>query len=109
MESDSSTGEGRDRAFGADTIEAVIRERVHATIEAIVEEQPAAALGATRSVRVGHGRLRELCGNGVPDGQASPLAASNFLDSVCASSLASPPGQGQNPSRRAPHGRVRRC
>jgi transposase-like protein len=76
--SDSSTGEGRDRAFGADTIETVIRERLRATIEAIVEEELEAALGATRSTRGGHGRLRELCGNGVPDGQASPLAASNF-------------------------------
>jgi hypothetical protein len=81
----------RDRARGADTIETLIRERVRATIEAIVEEKLAATLEATRSARVGHGRLRELRGNGVADGQASPLAASNFLDSVCASWLASHP------------------
>lgn len=44
------------RAFGLDTIEQVMRERVRATIEAIVEEEWEAALGARRSVRVGDQR-----------------------------------------------------
>jgi hypothetical protein len=43
-------------AFGPDTIEQVMRERVRATIEAIVEEELDAALGARRSVQVGEQR-----------------------------------------------------
>lgn len=42
--------------FGVDTIEQVMRERVRATIEAIVEEELEAALGASRSARVGEQR-----------------------------------------------------
>lgn len=42
--------------LGPDTIEQVMRERVRATIEAIVEEELEAALGAARSVRVGEVR-----------------------------------------------------
>jgi putative transposase len=41
---------------GLDTIEQVMRERVRATIEAIVEEELAAALGAPRGARVGDQR-----------------------------------------------------
>src|SRR5207244_12262349 len=44
-------GEGRE--VGADTIECVMRERVRDTIERIVEEELEAALGASRSARVG--------------------------------------------------------
>jgi transposase-like protein len=44
------------RGFGLDTIEQVMRERVRATIEAIVEEELEAALGARRSARVGEQR-----------------------------------------------------
>jgi hypothetical protein len=53
--SDSSTGEGRDRAYGAGTIETVIRERVRATIEAIVEEKLS---GRARSDAVSTSRPR---------------------------------------------------
>ena len=42
--------------FSGDTIEQVMRERVRATIEAIVEEELEAALGASRSARVGEQR-----------------------------------------------------
>jgi len=42
--------------FGVDTIEQIMRERVRATIEAIVEEELEAALGASRSARVGEQR-----------------------------------------------------
>lgn len=53
MEADSSKTAGEERAqFGADTIEAVIRERVRAIIEAVVEEELEAALGAKCSERV---------------------------------------------------------
>jgi len=41
---------------GLDTIEQVMRERVRATIEAIVEEELEAAVGAKRSARVGEQR-----------------------------------------------------
>jgi transposase-like protein len=40
-------------AFGSDSIEAMMRDRVRATIEAIVEEELEAALGARKSARVG--------------------------------------------------------
>ena len=47
-------------AFGPDTIEVTMRARVRATIEAIVQEELDAALGAEKSARVGetrrHGR-----------------------------------------------------
>ena len=43
-------------AFGSDTIEAMMRDRVRATIEAIVEEELEAALGARKSARVGDER-----------------------------------------------------
>ena len=43
-------------AFGPDTIEQVMRERVRATIEAIVEEELNVALGAARWARVGEQR-----------------------------------------------------
>lgn len=42
--------------FGPDTIEQVMRERVRATSEAIVEEELVAALGAGRGARVGEQR-----------------------------------------------------
>jgi transposase-like protein len=42
--------------FGADTIERVMRERVRSAIEAIVEEELEAALGAASSARVGEER-----------------------------------------------------
>lgn len=42
--------------FGPDTIEQVMRERVRATIEAIVEEELEAALGAGRWARMGEAR-----------------------------------------------------
>lgn len=45
-----------DGRFDSDTIEAVIRERVRGTIEAIVEEELEAALGAPPSARVGEAR-----------------------------------------------------
>lgn len=58
MQRDSKTGMGGEEvsAFGPDTIEQVMRERVRATIEAIVEEELDAALGARRSARVGEQR-----------------------------------------------------
>ena len=40
-------------AFGPDTIEARMRARIRETIEAIVEEELEAAVGAARSMRVG--------------------------------------------------------
>jgi transposase-like protein len=43
-------------AFGLDTIEATMRTRVRATIEAIVQEELDAALGAEKSARVGETR-----------------------------------------------------
>ena len=43
-------------AFGPDTIEARMRARIRETIEAIVEEELEAAVGAAKSVRVGEGR-----------------------------------------------------
>ena len=46
-------GEGEEQAFGPDTIERVIRDRVRATIETIVREELDAALGAARSARIG--------------------------------------------------------
>jgi putative transposase len=49
-------GEEEVQAFGLDTIEQVMRERVRATIEAIGEEELEAALGASRSARVGEQR-----------------------------------------------------
>jgi putative transposase len=48
MESDS-----RDLGAGKTTLEELMRERIRATIEAIVDEELEAALGATRSQRVG--------------------------------------------------------
>lgn len=42
--------------FGPDTIEGTMRARVRATIEAIVQEELAAALGASKSARVGDTR-----------------------------------------------------
>ena len=48
MESDSRVG-----AVGKATLEDLMRERIRAMIEAIVEEELAAALGASRSARVG--------------------------------------------------------
>ena len=58
MGTDSKPGVLREEAaeFGPDTIEQVIRERVRATIEAIVDEELEAALGAGRSARVGEAR-----------------------------------------------------
>jgi putative transposase len=58
MTTDSKQRVAREEAveFGPDTIEQVMRERVRATIEAIVEEELEAALGAGRSARVGGAR-----------------------------------------------------
>ena len=55
-DSKSRRGEEGVPEFGVDTIEQVMRERVRATIEAIVEEELEAALGASRSARVGEQR-----------------------------------------------------
>lgn len=49
-------GEEEGREFSGDTIEQVMRERERATREAIVEEEWEAALGASRSARVGEPR-----------------------------------------------------
>ena len=58
MQRDSKRRQGEEEVqdFGLDTIEQVMRERVRATIEAIVEEELEAALGARRSARVGEQR-----------------------------------------------------
>ena len=58
MGTDSKPGVLREEAaeVGPDTIEQGIRERVRATIEAIVDEELEAALGAGRSARVGEAR-----------------------------------------------------
>jgi len=48
--------EEAEEGFGADTIERVMRERVRGAIEAIVEEELKAALGAASSARVGEER-----------------------------------------------------
>jgi putative transposase len=57
MERDSRKAVGEEGfEWGRDTIEAQIRERVRGMIEAIVEEELEATLGAGRSQRVGVGR-----------------------------------------------------
>jgi putative transposase len=58
MQTDNKRGVPREEAaeFGPDAIEQVMRERVRATIEAIVAEELDAALGAGRSARVGKAR-----------------------------------------------------
>jgi putative transposase len=58
MRTDSKALVPREEAaeVGPDTIEQVMRERVRATIETIVEEELEAALGAGRSARVGAAR-----------------------------------------------------
>jgi transposase-like protein len=43
-------------AFGPDSIEIAMRTRIRETIEALVEEELDAALGARKSVRVGESR-----------------------------------------------------
>lgn len=55
MGSDSKSGERREE-FGPDAIERVMRERIRATIERLVDEELAAALGAEKSARVGDQR-----------------------------------------------------
>ena len=58
MERDSRKGvEEEGFEWGPDTIEAEIRERIRGMIEAIVEEELEARLGAGRSQRVGAGWL----------------------------------------------------
>jgi len=53
----SNSGYGKEiPAYGPDTIEAQMRARIRETIEAIVEEELEAALGAAKSVRVGEMR-----------------------------------------------------
>ena len=47
---------GRLPTFGPDTIETLMRARVRTTIEAIVQEELDAALGAEKSARVGETR-----------------------------------------------------
>jgi transposase-like protein len=56
--SDSTTTPhaGKATRFDRDTIEAVMRERVRGVLEAIIEEELEAALGAPRSARVGETR-----------------------------------------------------
>jgi putative transposase len=57
MERDSRKGVGEEGfEWGADTIEAEIRQRVRGMIEAVVEEELEATLGAGRSQRVGAAR-----------------------------------------------------
>jgi transposase-like protein len=57
MERDSRKGVGEEGfEWGADTIEAEIRERIRGIIEAVVEEELEAALGAGKSQRVGAAR-----------------------------------------------------
>jgi len=54
MDSDTKGTAGAEAtAFGPDTIEAVMRERIRDTIERLVEEELEAALGAGKSARVG--------------------------------------------------------
>jgi hypothetical protein len=58
LRTDSKPGVAREEAaeVGPDTLEQVLRERVRATSEAMVEEAREAALGAGRSARVGEAR-----------------------------------------------------
>src|SRR2546422_9910548 len=49
-------GAEEEARFSQDTLEVVMRERVRATLEAIVEEELEAALGAKRGARVGEQR-----------------------------------------------------
>ena len=57
MERDSRKAVGEEGLeWGADTIEAEIRERVCGMIEAIIEEELESVLGAGRSQRVGAAR-----------------------------------------------------
>ncbi len=49
-------GEEQENLFGADSIEEARRGRIRATIEALVEEELEAALGAPKSARVGDSR-----------------------------------------------------
>src|SRR5271168_1496012 len=57
MQRDSRKGVAEEGiAWGPDTIETEIRERVRETIEAIVEEELESALGASKSQRVGAAR-----------------------------------------------------
>ena len=61
---DSTTktaADGRLPTFGPDTIETLMRARVRTTIEAIVQEELDAALGAEKSARVGE--TRRCCMN----------------------------------------------
>jgi CBS domain-containing protein len=64
---------------------------------------------AHRHRRVGHGRLRERCGRGVPDGPANSRAASNVLFRVLVVARVSSEGGVQIRRVGAPHGRGRRC
>lgn len=58
MGSDSRVAEGVEvEPFGRDAIERVMRERIRATIEQLVAEELDAALGATKSARVGAARV----------------------------------------------------
>ena len=58
MQRDSRKGVGEEGfEWGADTIEAEIRERVRGMIEVIIEEELESALGAGRSQRVGTARI----------------------------------------------------
>lgn len=57
MGSDSRVGvSGEAIEFGPDSIERAMRERIRETIEALIEEELDAALGAARSKRVGEAR-----------------------------------------------------
>jgi transposase-like protein len=57
MERDSRKGiEEEGLQWGPDTIEAEIRERIRAMIEAIVEEELESTLGAGKSQRIGEAR-----------------------------------------------------
>jgi transposase-like protein len=63
MESDSRVAvSGEAGGFGPDAIERAMRERVRATIEQLIEEELAAALGAAKSERVGATRVGDRHG-----------------------------------------------
>lgn len=78
-------------AFGPDTIETRMRERIRETIEAIVDDELEAAVGAAKSVRVGearqgyrHGRrARVLTTSLGPTTLAMPRARVRQADGTC--------------------------
>ena len=63
---------GRLPTFGPDTIETLMRARVRTTIEAIVQEELDAALGAAKSARVGETRQGYRHGESRADADDQP-------------------------------------